>query len=254
MHPSGALEDPITTEGCDVGLQTLEEPRRTIVSTSSVPDIPPDDPACCESSPLYSPLRQGSREIRVFDVAPADETDEFALCGRLRVVDLNDNPKFTALSYVWGTCAIPPHRVSCGSSSLKVTTNCHSALHQLRKSFNPLTIWVDSICINQEDEEEQATQIPLMGDIYSMAESVYIWLGEGSPDSDVAIDYLSNAGFQKFLIPYGKFNYLIPEKSAVLWGVAIFHAYVRHIQGFKAYVRIKGMYIGMNSLLMVPSL
>ena len=230
-------------------LPSLEVPDSTIVSTVSVPNILHKDPISCKSSPLYSPLRPGSREIRVFEVTPPNKTNESALCGRLRVVDLDDNPNFTALSYVWGKYSIPPHRVSFGSSSIKVTTNCHSALHQLRKSFNPLTIWVDSICINQENIEEKASQIPLMGDIYPMAESVYIWLGEGSPDSDQAIDHLSNIGLQKFLTPHGKFNYLIPEKSALLWKIALFQTYVWPIKQFKAHALSDGRYINIDSLL-----
>lgn len=251
MHTSRAFEDQITTTDSDIELPSLGKPGSTLTSAVSVPDIPHNDLACRKASPLYSPLRPGSREIRVLDVGPPDNTNDFALCGRLRVVDLNDNPKFTALSYVWGTYSLQRHTVSCGSSSIEVTTNCHSALYHLRKLFNPLTIWVDSICINQKDEEEKMSQIPLMGDIYPMAESVYIWLGEGSPDSDQAMDYLSNAGFQDFLVPHGKFNYLIPEKSAVLWEAAFYRAYVRHIRGFKAYMGRNGRYLGMDSLIMV---
>jgi hypothetical protein len=36
---------------------------------------------------------------------------------------------------------------------------------------------VDAICINQKDDVEKATQIPLMKEIYSLAEEVVIWLG-----------------------------------------------------------------------------
>lgn len=37
--------------------------------------------------------------------------------------------------------------------------------------------WIDAICINQEDSEEKAGQVAMMGEIYKMASSVVIWLG-----------------------------------------------------------------------------
>lgn len=55
-----------------------------------------------------------------------------------------------------------------------------------------MTIWIDSICINQSDNIEKAGQIPLMGDIFSTAETVYIWLDEGNDQSVKAINYIKN--------------------------------------------------------------
>ena len=39
-------------------------------------------------------------------------------------------------------------------------------------------LWVDALCINQDDQEERARQIAMMGDIYSHAANVIVWLGE----------------------------------------------------------------------------
>jgi hypothetical protein len=75
-------------------------------------------------------------------------------------------------------------------SRLDITKNCYDALCQIRNQFGAVTIWVDSICINQDDEEEKASEIPLMQDIYSQAESAYIWLGNGNKGSDRGVDFL----------------------------------------------------------------
>ena len=40
------------------------------------------------------------------------------------------------------------------------------------------TLWVDSICINQGDDNERSQQVRLMGQIYRKASTVLIWLGE----------------------------------------------------------------------------
>ena len=40
------------------------------------------------------------------------------------------------------------------------------------------TLWVDSICINQRDDDERSQQVRLMDWIYRKASAVLIWLGE----------------------------------------------------------------------------
>lgn len=58
---------------------------------------------------------------------------------------------------------------------------------------SPEYIWIDAICINQEDLEERSIQVARMYSIYDNAQSVLIWLGEhdgfytiGSAGHDIA--------------------------------------------------------------------
>ena len=55
------------------------------------------------------------------------------------------------------------------------------ALLRLRDPVLPRFIWVDSICINQEDNAEKAVQILLMAQIYALADCVVVWLREPRP-------------------------------------------------------------------------
>ena len=48
-------------------------------------------------------------------------------------------------------------------------------------------LWIDAICLNQEDDEEKSKQVPRMSDIYSLAEEVIFWLGRNPPGEDEAI-------------------------------------------------------------------
>jgi hypothetical protein len=47
-------------------------------------------------------------------------------------------------------------------------------------------LWVDALCINQEDLSERASQVRMMGDIYKLSGRVLVWLGRQSPPLESA--------------------------------------------------------------------
>lgn len=53
-------------------------------------------------------------------------------------------------------------------------------LRHLRKREKQRFLWIDAICINQNDNKEKACQVQLMEEIYQQAENVHVWLGEGN--------------------------------------------------------------------------
>lgn len=154
----------------------------------------------------------GDRTIRVLDIERTKGNEyEAPLRGRLRVVDLRQSPAFTALSYVWGAPDPPDrpdplNRISCNHGrEIPITSNCRDALKSLRHIYGGVTIWVDAICINQKDNEEKKTQLPLMGDIYTWAQTVFVWIGpskiEGVVDHAPAINALLKAGQRRPAYP-----------------------------------------------------
>ncbi|KAK5651332.1 hypothetical protein OQA88_12565 [Cercophora sp. LCS_1] len=129
------------------------------------------------------PLPQKCRN----EVSPAMKPP---LTGQLRVVSLDLRPSFTALSYVWGDFAHPRDVAICNAGfPLEITPNCHDALLALRRK-GPVTIWIDAICINQADNGEKRTQIPLMNDIYSPATTTHIWLCECDDKTNQGLDWI----------------------------------------------------------------
>ena len=104
-------------------------------------------------------------------------------------VCLETAPEYEALSYTWGDsqkeCSI-----SCGSESIAITANLATALIQLRDTDKPRTLWIDQICINQDDVHERNKQVALMHRIYSRAENVVIWLGKEGPDDGMAFGFV----------------------------------------------------------------
>jgi hypothetical protein len=101
---------------------------------------------------------------------------------------------YSALSYEWGPEEPPFYWIRLNGHYLRVRKNlwrflwvAHSALGSGREIEGFL--WVDAICINQDNMSERGHQVKLMGDIYSYARTVLAWLGSSpSKDCEAAVD------------------------------------------------------------------
>lgn len=63
-----------------------------------------------------------------------------------------------------------------------MTQNLKNALRNIRKEQNPVWMWADGICINQQDEEEKGVQVQMMREIYGTANIVTVFLGSGTDE------------------------------------------------------------------------
>ncbi|KAM7188617.1 Heterokaryon incompatibility protein (HET) domain containing protein [Naviculisporaceae sp. PSN 640] len=96
---------------------------------------------------------------------------------------------YVALSYVWGLREnLMP--ICCNQHTVLVTPNLYDALLHLRNPSQDRVLWVDALCINQEDDIEKSHQVRNMGKIYRYAQHVSIWLGKGSPGSSQAVAFI----------------------------------------------------------------
>jgi hypothetical protein len=97
------------------------------------------------------------------------------------------------LSYFWGS-QDEKFDIILEGFPFQVGRNLFEALRCLRRETETLVIWVDALCINQQDVGERNAQVQLMGDIYRGAVTVQIWLGEQANESDKAIEILTKLG------------------------------------------------------------
>ncbi len=80
-----------------------------------------------------------------------------------------------ALSYTWGDGSAKKELLVNGRRTT-VGRNLHDAFLQLRRRNEPVTLWADALCINQQDGAEKTHQIRLMRRIYREAAEVVMWL------------------------------------------------------------------------------
>lgn len=165
-------------------------------------------------------------EVRILHLQPGDIDDSIRV--DISHEQLRDARPYRALSWQWGVqnmqCPVrvmdmpvvgseenggtARQRLSVGGSSnrevahtLLVNENLLSALKRIRHRDAVVRLWVDAICINQieKDDErreqqrknsEKSEQVKLMTKIFGDADQVNVWLGEEEDDSDRAFDFI----------------------------------------------------------------
>lgn len=146
----------------------------------------------------YSPLSPGANNIRLLRLMPCanESTERTKLQCKLFEYSLQDLGKRThlyeALSYTWGGEG-KPCVITIEEQDFNITTNLYVALLHLRDRTLERIIWIDAICINQKDPEEQGQQVQLMAIIYNKANRVLVWLGDTADDVEGALEDIQRA-------------------------------------------------------------
>ncbi|KAI9744545.1 MAG: hypothetical protein M1818_002074 [Claussenomyces sp. TS43310] len=146
----------------------------------------------------YQPLT--SDEIRIVKILPGKKEDAIECI--FEHISISHSPDYEALSYTWGslppTCDILVQAQSSQKvfglhvppKTLSIRSQLFEALKALRHQDSTRALWVDALCIDQNNTAEKNSQISRMCDIYTKASGVIIWLGVGDPSSDLALDFI----------------------------------------------------------------
>jgi hypothetical protein len=124
----------------------------------------------------YTSLDLSQRSIRLIRVLPHLSPNGHIQC---KMYDATVDDRYTGLSYVWG----PPdngYPVMINGQLHHVRSNLSGFLQCARNDYWRV-LWIDALCIDQENLAEITHQVQQMGLIYSQARNVVSWLGT-SPD------------------------------------------------------------------------
>ncbi|PKS08717.1 hypothetical protein jhhlp_004770, partial [Lomentospora prolificans] len=113
-------------------------------------------------------------DLRVQCAAYSEDVNEG---GELPFRDLLNHPYFESFYIRFGG-ALPSGIITIGGAELEIGGELYRAMMRLRDEEKPLRIWIDGICINQNDVEERNEHVKMMGKVYKGAQHVRIWLGE----------------------------------------------------------------------------
>jgi hypothetical protein len=98
--------------------------------------------------------------------------------------------KYVALSYTWGNPMAKREIIVNGKPAF-ITENLHAALTHLlglegllASLLEDCELWVDAVCINQQDTTEKFAQVANMRDVFANAQWVVAWMGPSADGSD----------------------------------------------------------------------
>ena len=164
----------------------------------------------------YRPLKAHDT-IRLIKLQPLAGGPQSAPldCRIVHVRRSKRSTRFDAISYTWGEPDFSAE-LNCGGTNevIKITPNLASALRRFRFPNRPRRLWVDAVCINQSDDAEKSQQVSMMGQIYSKAAEVLVWVGDAVEDTSVSMDFLKEvAQVSAQLEPGSAIDYLWPDAS-----------------------------------------
>ena len=139
----------------------------------------------------YQPLPTGTTFIRILAILPSMKSSSLVKSNLIPVdLDHLDQAPFAfyeALSYTWGDPSLPRAPCKLNGHEHALTVNLEVVLKKLRGRTRKRYLWVDALCINQDDVMERASQVQIMRRVYESAEQVLIWLGGDADNSADAI-------------------------------------------------------------------
>jgi hypothetical protein len=127
-------------------------------------------------------LADAGHDIRLLKILDASAESGSIQC-QLTNCPRDEAPAYTAISYTWGDftsrCSI-----TIGDELMFAGQNCAYAISQAFHFDQSRFYWIDSICINQRNDQEKAEQVAMMGDIFHQADLVLSCIGPHSDGSE----------------------------------------------------------------------
>ncbi|KAK5170630.1 uncharacterized protein LTR77_005219 [Saxophila tyrrhenica] len=134
----------------------------------------------------YKPLDSGKKEFRILILQAGQHPDIVRANLRIDSVAAEQTPQYETIPYCWGSSdrreqiEVDGHMIQAPASSV-------DALRRVRLPDRERAVWIDSLCINQQDPEERTQQVAMMGDVYSKGDCNVIYLGEGDETTSSAL-------------------------------------------------------------------
>jgi hypothetical protein len=161
-----------------------------------------------------APLPLDGLSFRIAILSPGSLDDILHMTLEVRSLEESDLD-YEAISYCWSQGigdAIEDtwdFEVKCDEVTINVPRNLGRALRRLRYRDRQRRLWMDSVCIDQQNVEEKNCQVARMGKIFERATRVIVWLGEEDLNTASAygtMELLSKAA-----------SVLATQEEAVIW-------------------------------------
>ncbi|KAG9248882.1 heterokaryon incompatibility protein-domain-containing protein [Calycina marina] len=117
-------------------------------------------------------LSEDAQEIRIPHILPGAFEDKIRVHFDTGFFSAGYGIKFEAFSYHWGSTVNDvdlPIEAADAPGVIPITRSLSEALPYLRYDYSFKVIWIDAVCVNEQDLAERSDQVKRMADIYSSA-------------------------------------------------------------------------------------
>ncbi|KAK3625613.1 hypothetical protein LTR56_020333 [Elasticomyces elasticus] len=141
--------------------------------------------------PAYRPLNQHTKEIRLLAISPSANEADLVRCDVLDIcLNSSDSHEYETISYAWGASK-DRRTLILNDVPLSVPIESERALRRMRFADKHRTLWIDSICINQANNDERGQQVAIMRDIYRYSGGNLIYLGDEDSLVESAVENMN---------------------------------------------------------------
>jgi len=205
-----------------VGGDTVAGQSNTLTSETDIAGASSGAGDPSPSSPLY-PRQLRPDELRLI-ILPASADGTFPMHVDLEIHQDGRCPEYETVSYSWGgedgnSSSACPLFVGPHWDVLLLTKNCWDMLRFLRPWRGSRMVWVDSICINQDDVQEREAQVAKMARIYSECRQAVVYLGEDVVKPTMPGEYPSRRQLEDSIgsLPVDFFSLLTRRYFSRVW-------------------------------------
>ncbi|KAF1965896.1 HET-domain-containing protein, partial [Bimuria novae-zelandiae CBS 107.79] len=185
----------------------------------------------------YQPL-ESVNTIRVVILEPAEDHDDPLKAQLLHVnrerlsLGAEKIAIYEAVSYCWDDPTPASSLIVDENLDLPITRNVDVLLRYLRSRTKHRYLWIDGICMDQQNNGEKEVQVRLMGRIYAQATKVHVWLGVETRDDNVhgvfnALKWMAMCLKNKTLPTLGDLDYFFKFQCGPDWPAKIRQFFAR---------------------------
>ncbi|KAL6859797.1 hypothetical protein ACO1O0_003821 [Amphichorda felina] len=152
---------------------------------------------------------------RILCLAPGSGDDP--LSGHLEIINAEAAPHpYEALSYTWGTDP-PSNYLWLQGVALPIRPSLEAALTFLRLPHHTRLLWVDAVCINQDDVDERSRQVQYMRLVYKNSARALVWVGFKTPGVEDAFKMARRlVSFRQMMDDQKHFNRTPPDVNTMV--------------------------------------
>lgn len=141
---------------------------------------------------LYRTLDRPSKEIRLLEVLPGSKEEPLRASFVSGFLSDDHIVPYETISYAWGE---PTQRgeIEIEESVIDIPASSAAALRCMRRPDISRRLWIDAVCINQDDDLERSSQVKIMGEIYRRSSHNLVYLGDEDASTKSAMVSIKRA-------------------------------------------------------------